>query len=93
MSLWGPETTGLNEWNEEGGNVYPNPAESQLWVALPKGLEKATVFVYNQAGVLVKQFAVGQKLQSISLNDVNSGVYHFQVVGENRSWNKKIVIR
>ena len=49
--------------------------------------------VYDQSGKMVKSFSIGQGLQSIALEDLSNGIYHFQVISQNQSWNKKIVVR
>jgi hypothetical protein len=42
---------------------------------------------------MVQEFAVGQGLQSVQLAGLSSGVYHFQVVSESRSWNKQVIVK
>jgi hypothetical protein len=93
MNLWGTEPASVNNIEGANGSIYPNPAESQLWIALPKGVQNANVFVFNQSGQIVQEFAIGQGLQSIQLEGLSSGIYHFQVVSESRSWNKQIIVR
>jgi hypothetical protein len=93
MNLWGTEPASVEDLQETTGKMYPNPADNQLWIALPKGVQNAQVFVYNQSGQLVQDFNVGQGLQSIQLDNLTDGVYHFQVISESRTWNKQIVVR
>ena len=93
MNLWGTEPVSVEDLQGTMGSMYPNPADNQLWIALPKGVQNAQVFVYNQSGQLVQDFNVGQGLQSIQLDHLTDGVYHFQVISENRTWNKQIVVR
>ena len=93
MNLWGTEPASVNNIEGADGKIYPNPAESQLWIALPKDVQSAVVYVYNQSGQMVDEFSVTQGLKSIQLDNLSSGVYHFQVVSDNQSWNKKILVR
>jgi phosphatidylserine/phosphatidylglycerophosphate/cardiolipin synthase-like enzyme len=93
MNLWGTEPASVENATDGTGNMYPNPAENQLWIALPKGVQNANVFVFNQSGQMVQEFAVGQGLQSVQLAGLSSGVYHFQVVSEGRSWNKQVIVK
>jgi phosphatidylserine/phosphatidylglycerophosphate/cardiolipin synthase-like enzyme len=93
MSLWGTEPAGVQ--NNENGNwsLYPNPADHQLWIALPKDVNQAKVLVYDQSGNLVQTFLIGQGVQTLTLENLSSGIYHFNVISENKSWNKKVVVR
>jgi phosphatidylserine/phosphatidylglycerophosphate/cardiolipin synthase-like enzyme len=93
MNLWGTEPASVNNVEGADGKIYPNPAESQLWISLPKDVQNAVVYVYNQSGQLVEEFSVTQGLKSIQLDNLSSGVYHFQVVSDKQSWNKKILVR
>jgi phosphatidylserine/phosphatidylglycerophosphate/cardiolipin synthase-like enzyme len=92
MNLWGTEPASVNNIEGADGKIYPNPAESQLWISLPKDVQNAVVYVYNQSGQLVEEFSVTQGLKSIQLDNLSSGVYHFQVVSDKQSWNKKVMV-
>lgn len=75
-------------------NVYPNPSNGDVHVALKEGVE-AGVNVYDMTGRQVYSFSFdGQDKTSLEnfLNTLSSGVYHIDVTSAEGAQTLKIVI-
>lgn len=61
----------------------PNPVIDNLNIELPQEIQNATVYIYNNAGVVVKSLTANN-VQSIDVNvtDLNKGIYFVRVSGE-----------
>jgi phosphatidylserine/phosphatidylglycerophosphate/cardiolipin synthase-like enzyme len=88
-SLVGVEETLLNN----DINVYPNPANFNLWIGIPKQAGKAQLQIYNALGEVVYTDQVFAGMNSISLPYLADGTYICKVLSEQNSWVKTIVVR
>jgi hypothetical protein len=79
---------------DNGGSVhvYPNPTDGQLWIQL-KGVDKATIQVWNAIGQVVARQDTTQSLTSFNLNPLPNGVYHLHVIAANGKWVQKVVLQ
>lgn len=74
-------------------NVYPNPANFNLWIGVPTNSGMANLTIYNTLGELVFESVVTPGMNSISLPSLADGTYVCQVNSSNKSWKKTIVVR
>jgi Secretion system C-terminal sorting domain len=75
-------------------NVYPNPGEGYMALALPYDGQTYHLKVYNAIGQLVynNQFVADDPFQALSTSNWSNGMYVVQLSGnglkENRKWLK-----
>jgi CubicO group peptidase (beta-lactamase class C family) len=78
-----------NNW---GVTVWPNPASTQIEVTFNNPqLGNQTIHIYNQLGVLVKQFVVSAKQTNIDVQDLKAGVYYLEIKGQQAAKMVKVV--
>ncbi|HAP64434.1 MAG TPA: hypothetical protein DCR93_34775 [Cytophagales bacterium] len=78
--------TGLDELWLEGVNVYPNPAQRQLTVALAEGINpvQASMVVYSAEGrVMLEQDAEGANT-TLKVDSLPAGMYLLKVTAGDR---------
>ena len=87
---------GINEHKQQAWKVFPNPANEQLTIELPKALqEEAVLKLYNQSGAIVRRYewpGQAQKLQ-VSLSGLCNGIYWLELVTEQRKYRQKVMKR
>ncbi len=81
----------VNENNNNAFKVFPNPAENELFVET-KGNENI-ISIYNLQGVLVKKITSTAVLTKINICDLSSSIYIIEVLNNNGSNSKKIIIK
>ncbi|MBR1514925.1 MAG: T9SS type A sorting domain-containing protein [Bacteroidales bacterium] len=74
-------TDGVEENEAPLCRVYPNPAQTQVFVEADNGIK--SVKVYDMLGNLVKELTADSKILNVSLSDFSNGVYFFNVVDAN----------
>jgi len=84
------ETTAIPTINQAKSAVYPNPVSDVLFVDLQ---EKASVFVYNITGSVVKQVGAQSGLVSIPLSDLAKGTYIVKINSAKAIQAQKIVVK
>jgi subtilisin family serine protease len=61
-------------------NLYPNPANQQIWIHLENELTNANIQVFNASGALVQQHNAGSvALTPVDVSALSNGVYMVQV--------------
>jgi len=78
-------------------SIYPNPcslASGEVLFALPQGVQRGTVTLYNVKGqqVLKQGLHPEQKNQTMPLTDVGSGIYFLQVQSGEKSYQTKLIL-
>lgn len=74
--------------------LYPNPAQTQLNIALDDIMQKdkITISIYDMSGKLILTNSVyNQPIVSLDINTFASGIYLIQVVGQNDVRNAKFI--
>jgi uncharacterized surface protein with fasciclin (FAS1) repeats len=79
-----PATLGMNE-NSTSVGVYPNPVSETLRVNFSDSPKNATYQVFNQLGSLVLQGKMNEKLSTVSVQDLQSGMYTMRVLNGKNS--------
>jgi len=83
--------TSVNEMENGGALVYPNPAENQLNI-IANDLQ--CVHIYNMMGQLVESVKVkSQDQYTISVEAYPSGLYTLQIVTKQGVFNKNVVVK
>lgn len=59
--------------------VYPNPAHNNLYVSFPNGFEEAKLTLFNALGQNVNVRTIANSETSISLDNLNSGIYFYKI--------------
>lgn len=78
-----------NNW---GVTVWPNPVSTQIELTFNNPqLGNQTIHVYNQLGVLVKQFVVSANQTNIDVQDLKAGVYYLEIKGQQAAKMVKVV--
>lgn len=80
-------TTAISENNETGTAIYPNPATDVLNVLSENTINKVEIF--NIQGQLVK--AANGNVDSISISDMNAGVYFVKVTTDKGTATHKLI--
>lgn len=85
--------TGLEEGQAKGEMVaFPNPANNELYLALPQTTGNVTITLYDLAGkIVMQQNANANNLIKLDINDLASGMYGVSVVAGNIQYSKRIV--
>lgn len=70
--------------------VYPNPAKSEVNIAVPNNETIESIKIYNQNGQLVKQITKPQGT-SINITDLNSGLYFIRSDSKTNQYFSKMI--
>jgi len=80
------------EFGEFPVNLYPNPAQNELYLSLSKISESIDLQIFNQIGQIVMTKTILEKETEIDMSEMASGVYLLRVsVNEEVKFQKKIV--
>lgn len=60
-------------------NIYPNPTSTDLYLELPKSLNRSTYRVVGITGEIVKEGRIDQPIIKINLEDILPGMYFLDV--------------
>ncbi len=77
-------------------NLFPNPANDVVNINLiSEQPVNTTINIYNSIGALLKtefvSFHSGNNNYSLDINDLNSGLYFVEILGDNRKQNFKLI--
>lgn len=79
--------TGISENNETGTAIYPNPATDVLNIISENNINKVEIF--NVQGQLVK--AANGNVNSLSISDMNNGIYFVRVTTDKGTATHKLI--
>jgi hypothetical protein len=85
---------GIKEDKQHTWKVFPNPANEQLTIELPKALQKEAILkLYNQSGAIVRRYEWPEQVQThkISLKGLSEGVYWLELDDGTQTLRKKVV--
>ena len=88
-SVQGP--IGMDEDQQKGARLFPNPAKSHITIALPDVSAYTTVEVFDIGGRRVLEKSLEGVLNTISLSELNPGVYFFRLSGKYGQADHRIV--
>ncbi|MDI1316363.1 S8 family serine peptidase [Flavobacterium sp.] len=81
----------LNDTSKAKFLVYPNPANSTLFVSFPDGFEEAKVVFYNFLGQNICEKIIQNSEDSVSLETLNSGIYFYKIESNSIVQTGKII--
>jgi len=92
--IWGSlSSTGDIISDEEGMNIYPNPASSYLTIVLPDDHASDLVIqVYDFNGCLTKTATTDETLPHFDINDLKPGFYLLQVTAGKKRYTERFVV-
>lgn len=90
-ALTNAQLLSVNSNNNQSFLVFPNPVNDKLNISFPNGFNVATITIYNTIGQKVKQESLSQTNTSISLDNLNSGVYLYKIESNSFSQSGRIV--
>ena len=82
---------GMDEDQQNGARLFPNPAKSHITIALSNASAYTTVEVFDIGGRKVLEKNLEGVLNTVSLSGLNPGVYFFRLSGKYGQANHRIV--
>jgi hypothetical protein len=83
----------VNESNDTAFDVYPNPVSDGIFtLSLEKSLPSEVV-IYNVKGQIVKSQQIDNKVNTINVEDLESGVYFVEIKNVEGKYLNKIIIQ
>ena len=83
------DALGTRTFSNATFTVYPNPASSHVFVAVPSGF--AHIALYNSLGQKVLEQNVSGQNESVSLDRINPGIYFYSVESNGLSQIGKLI--
>ncbi len=71
--------------------VYPNPAQNVISIAFLNGFENASITFYNTIGQKVLEKNITNDINSVSITNLNSGIYLYSIQSKNKFQTGKII--
>jgi serine protease AprX len=71
--------------------VYPNPTHDNLFVSFPNGFQEAKLVLYNALGQNVLEKSISDSATSISLDNLNYGIYFYKIESNSFIQSGKII--
>ena len=78
-----------------GFSMYPNPASNLITISLDDPSENSSITIYDQLGrtVLYKDIENESDEVSLSLHELNKGVYYVHLISKRMKLTKKLIIK
>ena len=78
-----------------GFSMYPNPASNLITISLDDPSENSSITIYDQLGrtVLYKDIENESDEVSLSLHELNKGVYYVHLISKRMKFTKKLIIK
>lgn len=88
------ETASVNSENPlEAANVYPNPANNQVNIDLPEGVQNGMVQIIDATGRIVVTKATNNGVVNMNVTNLNQGAYFVKIFSTNASITKSLIIK
>lgn len=81
----------VSEFQKDTFSVYPNPTKSVLYLNFPVGIYTAEIDCYDILGKKLFTKQVYAQSNTVSLNDLSSGIYFVKIKSENALATFKII--
>jgi subtilisin family serine protease len=84
-------TNALNatDFTIENPILYPNPATSQIILA--SEIKNGSFLLFNNLGQLVKEEIITKKVQNFNVENLQSGIYYYQITSPTTNLKGKII--
>jgi len=86
------QTMGISSAEKTSFAMYPNPANEQITIQMPKETAQAQVNIVNLSGQVVHSEALNSNNQTISVNHLSQGIYTVVISSSNANMVQKLVI-
>jgi hypothetical protein len=83
------KTLGNKDFDKNAVNLYPNPASDIVYI---DSEEESDVTIYNISGEIVKALPKANH-KEITVSDLNSGIYLFEVTIQNKKSTTRILVK
>lgn len=96
--LFENETLGINDFDEVGFSIYPNPTQQGKFSIQTKGLygEKAVVNIYNMLGqrVFSERFnTIDENEIQINAGHLSTGMYNVKLIQDQKTFVEKLIVK
>lgn len=81
----------VNEATSSNFVVYPNPTKGTISFSIPDGFLNFKIMIYNSLGQIVLEQNINQSNPTLSLENLNSGVYFYKIASANTTQTGKII--
>lgn len=81
----------VNEATSSNFVVYPNPTKGTVSVSIPEGFLNSKILIYNSLGQTILEQNINQSNPTLSLENLNSGVYFYKIASANATQTGKII--
>lgn len=88
-------TTGIDETADSKEiSVYPNPGSGSINVNPPAGVTAGKIRILDMSGRTVGTYMLtGANIQNIDVSQFNRGIYLVQLLSNETTWSKKIILK
>jgi hypothetical protein len=81
---------GVESYNENGFEIFPNPANNILFFKSAKGILPEQIEIYDVTGRKIKSFLKPKEF--INTEDISNGMYEVKIISAGDVFRKKILI-
>lgn len=81
----------VNEATSSNFVVYPNPTKGIISISIPNGFDNSKIAIYNSLGQTILEQNINQSNATLSLENLNSGVYFYKIASANATQTGKII--
>lgn len=85
-------TLGSNDFATSNVKMFPNPANSMVYLELPETMQQAEIQIFDMLGKKVKHLIYNQNAINISVNDLNKGFYQVIIIAEDKVLSQNLII-
>ncbi len=87
-------TVGIKEEGISTILIYPNPTDNQFSIEISSAKDNVSFQLYNSIGSIVRYGKLADTANSISVEDLNSGIYFLQIYKDGKLMaSKKVIIK
>lgn len=88
-----PTVLSVNRLAAKELSLYPNPANSVVYLKLDNKMSEVTISVYNALGSLVKNISANGRngLAEVNISDLDKGVYFIQAQDKDNVYRNKFI--
>ncbi|WP_300570896.1 S8 family serine peptidase [Flavobacterium sp.] len=80
-----------SEFGIDNFKLYPNPTKDMVTISSASNLIGAEVIFYNNLGQIVLKKNIQNQVQNISLENLSSGIYYYNIASAEKTLKGKIV--
>ena len=71
--------------------VYPNPVSNELFISFPTNFSEAKICLYNTLGQIILEKDIQNTNTSLSLQNINLGIYFYKIKSNSFTQTGKII--